>query len=258
MKNEKMAAIRSGSLTRVQRLKKEINRLLVKEELMWKQRSRALWLHEGDSNTRYFHNCASHRFRRNRIDSLENDECGICTEEEEIATIFVNYYQNLFTSVELDLIEEVVEPIPCSIMREMNDALCADFTKEEVVAALRSMEPLRAPGPDGLLPIFFQQFWLTIGDEVAEAVLNFLNLGNIPPSINHNYITLIPKVKSPTKVSEFRPISLYKIVYKLVSRVIANRLKDVLPLIISDSPSAFQSDKAIPITYLSHLRLYTI
>ena len=140
----------------------------------------------------------------------------------------------------------------------MNDALCADFTKEEVVVALRSMEPLKAPGPDRLLPIFFQQFWLTIGDEVVEVVLNFLNSGNSPPSINHTYITLIPKVKSPTKVSEFRPISLYNIVYKLISKVIANRLKDVLPLIISDSQSAFQSDKAIPITYLWHFRLYTI
>ena len=59
-------------MNRVLRLKKEINDLLSKEEKMWKQRSPALWLHEGDSNTHYFHSKASHRFRRNRIEALEN------------------------------------------------------------------------------------------------------------------------------------------------------------------------------------------
>ena len=65
-------AIRGGSISRVQRLKKEISKLLVREEQMWKQQSRALWLQEGDNNTKYFHSRASHRFRRNRIDALKD------------------------------------------------------------------------------------------------------------------------------------------------------------------------------------------
>ena len=84
-----------------------------------------------------------------------------------------------------------------------------------------------------------------MGEDVIEAVLSCLTSGVIPPSINRTFITLIPKVKSPTKVSEYRPISLCNIIYKLVSKVIANRLKGVLPLIISESHSALQSDKAI-------------
>ena len=70
-------------------------------------------------------------------------------------------------------------------------------------------------------------------------------MGVIPTSLNSTFITLIPKVKRPTKVSEFRPISLCNIVYKLVSKVVANRMRGLLPLIISESQSAFQSDKAI-------------
>ena len=80
---------------------------------------------------------------------------------------------------------------------------------------------------------------------MIEAVLSCLTSGVIPPSINRTFITLIPKVKSPTKVFEYRPISLCNIIYKLVSKVIANRLKGVLPSIISESQSALQSDKAI-------------
>ena len=84
-----------------------------------------------------------------------------------------------------------------------------------------------------------------MGEDVTEAVLSCLTSGVIPPSINRTFITLIPKVKSPTKVSEYRPISLCNIIYKLVSKVIANKLKGVLPLIISEYQSAPQSNKAI-------------
>ena len=72
LKKVEEVAIAGGSMNRVLRLKKEINDLLLKEEKMWKQRSRALWLHEGDYNTRCFHSRANHRFRRNRIEALEN------------------------------------------------------------------------------------------------------------------------------------------------------------------------------------------
>ena len=107
------------------------------------------------------------------------------------------------------------------------------------------MAPLKAPGPDGLPPIFYQHYWNKIGGDVAKAVLTWLNSGIIYPSFNHTYITLIPKVKCPKQVTEFRPIALCNIMYKLVSKVLANRLKKLLPDVISESQSAFQSDKAI-------------
>ena len=107
------------------------------------------------------------------------------------------------------------------------------------------MAPLKAPGPDGLPPIFYQHYWNKIGGDVAKVVLTWLNSGIICPSFNHTYITLIPKVKCPKRVTEFRPIALCNIMYKLVSKVLANRLKKLLPDVIFGSQSAFLSDKAI-------------
>ena len=227
------------------RLKKEISKLLVREELMWKQRSRSLWLQEGDNNTRYFHSRASHRFRRNQIDNLEDANGELRSDEEGISSILVDYYQQLFTSSNPSMVEEVVAHIPCTITDELNAELLAGFTREEVVVALKQMEPLKAPRPDGLPPLFFQRYWHVVGDDVTEAMLSCLSTRVIPASLNGTFITLIPKVKSPTKVSEFRHISLCNIVYKLVAKVVANKMRGLLPLIISKSQSAFQSDKAI-------------
>ena len=127
----------------------------------------------------------------------------------------------------------------------MNDELAAPFQRIEVELAMKQMDPLKAPGPDGMPPLFFQQFWPTVGEDVTEAVLTCLNSSIIPPSISRTFITLIPKVKSPVKVFEFRPIALCNTLYKIISKVLANRLKKILPCVISESQTAFQSSKAI-------------
>ena len=78
-----------------------------------------------------------------------------------------------------------------------------------------------------------------MGDSIVLAVLDFLNNGNMLLNINHTNIVLIPKVKNPERMFEFRPISLYNVIYKIIFKVLANRLKEVLPQIISPTQSAF-------------------
>ena len=93
--------------------------------------------------------------------------------------------------------------------------------------------------------LFFLHFWPTIGNVVTKTVLDSLNLGIIPPKFNESHIVLVPKIKDPKKIIEFRPISLCNVVYKLASKTLANRLKKVLPKIISDSQSAFVHGRLI-------------
>ncbi|CAL1403319.1 unnamed protein product [Linum trigynum] len=91
----------------------------------------------------------------------------------------------------------------------------------------------KASGSDGLTVLFYRWYWRIIGDDVVKAVLGMLETGEIPQGINHTLIALIPKTKKPSRAQEFRPISLCNAIYKLVAKVLANRLKMVLDHVIS-------------------------
>ena len=107
------------------------------------------------------------------------------------------------------------------------------------------MESITAPGLEGIPPLFYHSFWNLLGNDISSTVLDCLNNCNIPTEINHTNITLIPKVKSPKYIIDFHPISLCNVVYKLVSKVLANILKAVLPTVVSENQSAFQTGRLI-------------
>ena len=148
----------------------------------------------GDKNSNYFHNKASQRFRRNQILGLKDLRGVICMGHDYVAGLLENYYQHLFTSSNLCDLEEVTQHTGWVITEEMNK-LVGDFTCIEVELALNHMAPLKVPKQDGMPPIFYQQYWQSIGDEVIDAVLFYLNTGKIFTDLNHTYLTLIPKVK---------------------------------------------------------------
>ena len=117
----------------------------------------------------------------------------------------------------------------------MNDDLIQPFTHVEVQQALFQMHPSKAPGPDGMSALFFQKFWDIVGADVSHAILDFLNFGRMLGNVNFTHIVLIPKVASPEQMTQFRPISLCNVLYKIASKVLVNKMKTILPQVISDS-----------------------
>ncbi|KAF5471964.1 hypothetical protein F2P56_008721 [Juglans regia] len=127
----------------------------------------------------------------------------------------------------------------------MNQALLRPYYAQEVEEALFQMDGLSSPGPDGFLAAFYQQNWDMVGSQVSESVLYVLNSKGNLDVINNTFIALIPKKKNCTKVSDFRPISLCNVLYKIISKTLASRLKKILPSIISQNQSAFIPGRVI-------------
>jgi hypothetical protein len=115
----------------------------------------------------------------------------------------------------------------------------------EVKNALFQMFPTKTPGLDGFPAHFFQRHWDVCGEDVTRAVLSIVRGNESAESTNDTILVLIPKVKSPTLLSQFRPISLCNVLYKIASKVTANRLKLILPDIISDEKLAFVPGRLI-------------
>ena len=137
---------------------------------------------------------------------------------------------------------DVIQPV---VTEAMNEYLACEFILDEVHKALKQMHPKKSYGPNGMPPLFYQHFWSLTGECVTKTVLDFLNLGIIPPKFNETHIVLIPKMKNPTKITQYRLISLSNVISRLTSKVIVNRLKRFLPSIINENQSAFMSDRLI-------------
>ena len=130
---------------------------------------------------------------------------------------------------------------------EMNEELIKEFKVVEVWQALQQMHPTKSPGPNGMSPIFYQKYWDVVGPSVSNCVLQVLNSGVMPKGINDTYIyiCLIPKTKNPQKITEYRPINLCNVIYKLISKVLANGLKKILNVVITEAQSAFVPGRLI-------------
>ena len=229
----------------VNMVRRELYSLMRNEEIFWRQRSRVAWLQGGDSNSRFFHECASQRKKTNRVHGLRDSNDVWQMDPGIMESIAVEYFQNLFTSSTPMAINEVTQLVDEMVTPEMNDSLLSPFSREEVRSALFQMSPSKAPGPDGMTALFFQKYWNIVGLNVTDAMLDYLNSRRLLKSINFTNMVLIPKVKAPVNMSHFRPISLCNVFYKIISKVLVNRMKTMLSVVISDCQSAFVPGRMI-------------
>ena len=195
----------------------------------------------------FFHSFASSRRSNNTVRSLLNSEGVVVRDKQGLEHIICSFFEDLFSSSgsNADAIEQIVQTIPTTITVEMNHMLMRPFIDSEVLAALQSMSPDKSPGSDGMSAMFYQHYWEHIGTDVTDVVLGVLNDGHDMTKLNKSIITLIPKVKHPKTMGDYRPISLCNVVYKMISKVLVNRFKEVLPVVISESQSAFLPNRLI-------------
>ena len=188
---------------------------------------------------------ASQRRQHNEITKLKDSSGNFYSNQTDLERIAVDYFQGLFTSFSTGSCSQVIHHVHEVVTLEMNNMLLEEFTQDKVKKALFQMNPTKALGSDDMNSLFFQKYWHFVGTDVSEAVLDCINFGKFLQSINFTHVTLIPKKKNPKLMSHFRPINLCNVIFKLVSKVLANRLKRILKRIISDYQNAFVAKRVI-------------
>ncbi|KAK8314530.1 hypothetical protein V6Z12_D01G177900 [Gossypium hirsutum] len=218
-----------GSSRVLKKSRDQLGQWYDKEEKYWAQRVRNQWLREGDRNTRYFHMQATGRKKKNSIDKLKDMHGTWHEDKKDICHIAWSYFHNLFKT-STDPNEDVdLNFIPGCITDNMNCFLNREFSDEEIMAAFKQMDPRKAPGIDGLSGSFFKEHWAVVGSDVINTCSDILNGKKNVECLNDTLLILIPKIKNPSEMSNFRPISLCRVIYKIISKTLANRLKVVLP-----------------------------
>ncbi|GAU33092.1 hypothetical protein TSUD_259430 [Trifolium subterraneum] len=192
---------------------------------------------EGDANTKFFHGSDNVRMKSNRISALRVDE-GWLESPNLIKAAVHSYFENhvssnLFLRPKLD---GVIFPMLSEVE---NRGLISPFSLEEIEEMVTSSDGNKCPGPDGFNFAFLKTFWELLKGDLRIMFDQFHDNSCFPKSFLSYFVTLVPKVSSPCSISDFRPISLLGCLYKLIAKVLANRLAKVIDLVISSNQSAF-------------------
>ena len=206
------------------------------EEILWKQKSQVQWLKERERNTNFFHRTVIQRRHSNKITHLISDEGDVVHSHEDMEATLIEYFQNLLTKPPVDRLEainKVTQHVPSLVTPKQNAAFLRPITIEEVDQALQETPKCKASGLDSFTSDFFHHCWTMIRTKVWEILEDSRALGQILQALNATFITLVPKEGQAHHPKKFRPIDLCNVIYKLLTKVIARRLKTILPTIIS-------------------------
>nr|XP_009763385.1 PREDICTED: uncharacterized protein LOC104215309 [Nicotiana sylvestris]XP_016465127.1 PREDICTED: uncharacterized protein LOC107788003 [Nicotiana tabacum] len=221
--------------------KKQLEKWSTIEEGIYRQRSRIQWLQLGDSNTAFFFASMKRRATQNQIKFLHDDKGRLINKPEDIEQEIVGFYKGLLGSStnSIPAINPSIMRKGPGLTRSQQLQLIALFINEDVMKALQEIGDSKAPSGDGFNAYFYKKTWHIIGKDITKAVLEFFNEGLMYKPVNSTTVTLIPKVKTPSSVKQFRPISCCTIIYKIISKMLTSRLQTVMESLVDMSQAAF-------------------
>lgn len=207
------------------------------------------WLDVGDGNNKFFHSSAKIRETRNAIHEIQRDDSTLAKTDGEIKEEAENFFADFMTKQPSDYEGVSVERLKNLLEFECSEADCLklerEVTREEINDVIFHMPGSKSPGPDGYTLEFFKEAWEIIGEDVIVAIQSFFVKGFLPKGVNSTILALIPKKEEAKMMKDYRPISCCNVLYKAISKIIANRLKGILPKCIALNQSAFIKERLL-------------
>jgi len=235
--------LEESDFCRLEALRSQLWLWMIRKERYWRQLSRCRIIKEGDRNTKFFHLKAKMRQQRNRIDRIwaQGEEI---TEISRVKEVIISYFKELYRRQECTRFD-IASLEMNQLTQDQKEELEKPVTRQEINTALASCDPSKAPGYDGYNLKCIKKMWPIIGEDFFEYIQNFFEKGTLHKSFNTTWVTLIPKKKGKVEVSDFRSISLVGSLYKIIAKILSNRLKAVMPSLIGEAQTAFVAGRQI-------------
>jgi len=199
-----------------------------------------------DKCTKFFHSIVKRNKGRGYVAAISKEDGSMTESTEEVALEFLRYFEGLLgTSSQVEHIDPQVLQCGEVISSHQGCDLLKAVSSEEIKDALFGIGNDKAPGPDGFSALFFKSAWDIIGVQFCDAVKEFFLSGSLLKQMNHTLIALVPKSAHANSVSDFRPIACCNVIYKVISKILAARLRPVLGGIIDISQSAFVEGRSM-------------
>ena len=210
-------------------------------------RSKAIHVEQNEKNSTYFANLEKHKSEKKAIHKLVVNGKTL-TDKNEILNAEVNFYSKIYnaTKINENLANDFLNK-PINILSDGEKQTCEGcLTEYECKLALNQMKNNKSPGSDGLSVEFYKTFWRDISQFLLNSLNHSFEIGNLTQLQRQGIITLIPKPnKDLDQISNWRPITLLNIDYKIATKSIANRINKILPSIISSDQTGFMQNRYI-------------
>lgn len=199
----------------------------------------------GDMNSKYFHTLTKVRNCRKKIVCLKDQSGEWVTGGDDLKRMMVEHFNQIFTTSHYEERIEGQYQSSERVSEEDYRKLVLRIEEGEVSKVITQMPPMKCPGPDGIQALFFKNFWEYVGPSVVDLVAKAFENSKMPKGINDSFLALILKTDPPSKCKDFRPIGLCNTIYKILTKVIANRIKPFLSNLIHPSQTSFIPGRVI-------------
>nr|GEX07717.1 hypothetical protein [Tanacetum cinerariifolium] len=215
------------------------------EEKLLYQKAKVKWLSEGDRNNAFFHRVLKSKSHRSKISTISDDLGNIFT-GDDVAPQFVKHFER-FLGCEGHVRDpsNISDLFKRKLSMEEAAFMVRDVTDKEVKEAMFQIDGNKAPRPDGYTSSFFKKAWNIVGRDVCCAIKEFFSTRKMLKEINSTLIYLVPKIQTPCKVTDFRPIACCNVIYKCISKIITDRMKGSLDKLVDQNQSAFVPSRHI-------------
>ncbi|GKF04513.1 hypothetical protein Tco_0035181, partial [Tanacetum coccineum] len=201
------------------------------------QKSKVRWAIEGDENTKYFHGILNNKRSQLAIRGVFMNGDWI-VEPNDVKSKFLKHFSSQFDRPDTHRIC-LADEFNNQLSLEQQDDLKRTVSIEEIKRAVWDCGTDKSHGPGGFTFEFFRRYWKLLENDISVAIMKFFSSGTFPKGCNSSFIALIPKTQNAKTVKDFCPISLIGSLYKIIAKILANRLSSVIPDLISDVQSAF-------------------